>query len=403
MGRPLKIKKGPTTDVAYPNYGSLTDPVAPANSWTSTNYIGVVGGADDGSVSTFTIANGGVNYSQGITATVSAPELGNGTTAQIALQVGSVTTGTITGITVVSTGSGYDSDPTVTINRPANVAVAQSTMVLNSPIISNLTAPVLANTYLGMTVYGGTNGGKIINIDVANNQITSSQNSTGNITNAANVVFWDAGNSGSITTQLDYPTVKTQVYVPSDTQENVGFILRQKGQSKFLVAAANAIQDENIVKNNAYFVVSTGNTNWTALGAPSTVTVGDVFTATADGTGLTSNGVVYLVGQCSLANVNNGSLASGQMTVTITRDAQQGGGTVRLSRLTNKWGLDFQSAPITSWPNGEDNPSNNDNRYLLDFFQTSGNIAIKSGIEGATATGGYGNTTPMAIVNNTNS
>jgi hypothetical protein len=403
MGRPLKIKKGPTTDVAYPNYGSLTDPVAPANTWISSNYIGVVGGPDNGSISAVTIANAGNNYSQGATATVSAPELGTGTTATIALTISTVTAGRITAVAITSGGSGYDSDPTITINRPANVAVAQSTMVLNSPIISNLTAPVLANTYLGMTVYGGTNGGKIINIDSANGNITSSQNSTGNATNAVNVVFWDAGTAGSLTTSVAYPTVKTQVYVPGDTQENVGFILRQKGQSKFLVAAANAIQDENIVKNNAYFVVNTGNTNWQALGAPSTVTVGDIFTATANGSGLTSNGVVYLVGQCALANVNNGSLAAGQMTVTITKDAQQGGGTVRLSRLTNKWGLDFQNAPATRWPNGEDNPPNNDKRYLLDFFQASGNIAQKSGADGVTSTNGYGNTVPMAIVNNTNS
>ena len=403
MGRPLKIKKGPTTDVAYPNYGSLTDPVAPANTWVSSNYIGVVGGPDNGSIAAVTIANAGNNYSQGATATVSAPELGTGTTATIALTISTVTAGRITAVAITNSGSGYDSDPTITINKPANVNTT-----ISATSSANITVASVTGVYLGMTAIDTTTAGnisagtKVVAIDTGNAIVTLSAAPAFNPTGDG-VRFSDAGSAGSLTTTVAYPTVKTQVFVPGDTQENVGFILRQKGQSKFLVAAANAIQDENIVASNAYFVVNTGNTNWQKLGAPSTVTVGDIFTATANGAGLTSNGVVYLVGQCSLANVNNGSLASGQMTVTITKDAQQGGGTVRLSRLTNKWGLDFQNAPATSWPNGEDNPSNNDKRYLLDYFQTSGNIAIKSGIEGVTSTNGYGNTVPMAIVNNTNS
>ena len=65
MGRPLKISKystmagifttGPTAagvpvDVAYPNFGSLTDPVynAPVQTLNSNQYLGVVGGFQEG-------------------------------------------------------------------------------------------------------------------------------------------------------------------------------------------------------------------------------------------------------------------------------------------------------------------------------------------------------------------
>lgn len=64
-------------------------------------------------------------------------------------------------------------------------------------------------------------------------------------------------------------------------------------------------------------------------------------------------------GTCALANTSNSSLADDTMTVTITLADSS---TVRLARLTNKWGIDF-----------------NGNSYLLDFDHASSGTVIKSG------------------------
>jgi len=388
MGRPLKIKKSATVDIGFNNFGSLTDPVAPANTWISTDYIGVVGGSDEGGITSITIINGGANYSLGLTSTASTPELEGGVTALLSPIV-NTPNGNITGFTITNGGSGYVDNPVISLVKPANVSTAASGNIGNANIITVATSGIFVGEFAtGTNVAAGT---KVV--AVTGNLVQLSAEPTGNLT--ANIVFSDGGTGANVSSVMGFPTVAVRVYVPGDTQENPGFIIRQKGQSKFLVAAANAIQDENIVAGNSYFVTNAGTTNWIALGGSSTLTTQDIFTATANGTG-TGNGVVYLVGQCVLADVNNGALTEGDMTVTITlADAS----TERLSRLTNKWGLDFQTPPASP---SDENPSINDQRYLLNFFEASNGVAVKSGIEGDTATGGYGNTVPLVVVNNTN-
>ena len=47
MGRPLKIKKSTTSDIGFPNFGSLTNPVYnSANTLNSDEFLGVVGGSN---------------------------------------------------------------------------------------------------------------------------------------------------------------------------------------------------------------------------------------------------------------------------------------------------------------------------------------------------------------------
>jgi len=122
--------------------------------------------------------------------------------------------------------------------------------------------------------------------------------------------------------------------------EGNGYILRQKGKKKFLVANATSIQDEDIVANNIYVITSVSNTDWTYFGVTNAA-VGRVFTAPRDGTGLTTNGVVNRVGVCTLANTANSSLAANTMTVTCTF---ANAATFRAATLTNHFVTSFAGA-----------------------------------------------------------
>lgn len=110
--------------------------------------------------------------------------------------------------------------------------------------------------------------------------------------------------------------VLARVKIGTQTEAN-GYIIRQKGKKKFLVASTTAIQDEDIVANNIYVITSVSNTDWTYFGVTNAA-VGRVFTAPRDGTGLTTNGTVSRVGVCTLANTANSSLANNTMTITCT-------------------------------------------------------------------------------------
>ena len=132
--------------------------------------------------------------------------------------------------------------------------------------------------------------------------------------------------------------VRARVKIGDQAEAN-GYILRQKGKKKFLVASVTAIQDEDIVANNTYVITSVSNTDWTYFGVTNAA-VGRVFTAPRSGTGLTTNGVVNRVGTCTLVNVANSSLTSNTMTVEC--------GFANLSAfkaktLTNKFVTDFSN------------------------------------------------------------
>jgi len=110
------------------------------------------------------------------------------------------------------------------------------------------------------------------------------------------------------------PVTKVRVKITGESEAD-GFIIRQKGKTKYLVEDASGNQ-----------------------------------------------------GICSLANKADAALADGEMTVTIRLDDSS---EVRLSRFTNKFGLDY-STPA--------------NRYLLNFFATSDDTVEKSGAEGSVTT-----------------
>jgi len=187
-----------------------------------------------------------------------------------------------------------------------------------------------------------------------------------------------------------YPVVEVQVNIAlasgAGAGAHNGVILRQKGSRKFLVQDTTAIQDESIVAGNAYIITVLSNTNWQALGAGPTAAVGDIFTATVSGAGLTTNGVVNLVGQCVLKKQAIGSLTVGNMSITMSVGDSAA---TYISKLTNKYAQDFNGGETGGNANTGNvwNPAQvvNDIAYAANFFEDGEQFA-KSGADTATWT-----------------
>ena len=137
-------------------------------------------------------------------------------------------------------------------------------------------------------------------------------------------------------------------------------IVRQKGSRRFLVAGTNnTIQDESIAAGQAYMIATVGNTDWAALGADPTAAQYDIFTASKDGTGLTTNGEVYPVATCLLVDLNSPTEPN-TMSVAIFDD----GDTYYARRLKNKFSTNFAT------PYANANPGVT---FSATFFNDSGN------------------------------
>ena len=91
----------------------------------------------------------GSNYSQGLTATVSAPNSAGGVQATVSVSV-SQAGGTITGYAVVEFGSGYTAAPTVTLVKPTTVTRAGTGVILGTTITLASTTGI----FVGMQVTG---------------------------------------------------------------------------------------------------------------------------------------------------------------------------------------------------------------------------------------------------------
>jgi hypothetical protein len=132
----------------------------------------------------------------------------------------------------------------------------------------------------------------------------------------------------------------------SITAEGEGFIVRQKGASKFLVSRldASAIDPANAVVGSIVRIVSVGDTDWNAMGMPGNgfVSNGAIFTVEA-ASAAGSSGTIAECGICTLANENDAALSTGSMTVTYT---DVGSSAVRLKRFSNKHGISFADAPV---------------------------------------------------------
>lgn len=170
---------------------------------------------------------------------------------------------------------------------------------------------------------------------------------------------------GSSVATSAYPVVRVQVHLGTGgpgSAEAPGFIITQKGATKYLVADTTSVADESLVVGRTYIINSVGTTDWVACGAGVNPAAGDIFTATAVGAG---TGTAFEVGVCALANEATGALTAGNMNIAIFRDDSTD---ILVSKLTNKFALDYSTPPV---------------RYLVNFFTDEG-TEIKSGTIGVT-------------------
>ncbi len=153
------------------------------------------------------------------------------------------------------------------------------------------------------------------------------------------------------------------------TSSYTGRIIRQKGSHKFLVAATGAaIADESFVVGQAYQISTLGTTNWQAVGAGSDAAVGDIFTATAVGSG---SGEAYIVGQCVLANDSTPS--AGYMAIGFSVGDSSA---VYASYITNKWIRDWNGMTYGNYSDSNNgvNIQSGENFYPVNFFTDEGTV-----------------------------
>jgi hypothetical protein len=200
------------------------------------------------------------------------------------------------------------------------------------------------------------------------------------------------GGAPSAATSSTFPRVQVEVNIVfadnSAAGAATGYILRQKGAHKYLVADATA--RTAVAAGNAYRITVVGDTDWSAAGVKGSAAVGTVFTATAD-IANTGTGRVHLVGICVLSNA--AAPTAGNMSIAYTNDVSS---EFYLSKLTNKFLLD--------WQGGSNYTAESvvaDQRFAANFFSDDGTV-IKSGTTARANTGtvenGQQNLVDIAIV-----
>jgi hypothetical protein len=236
--------------------------------------------------------------------------------------------GTAQGITINTNG---------TVNQPAAAVIID----VGYPDFNSLTDPVFnapVQTLSG-TEYLGVVGGLSTTATTATNPIILPQ---------VNILLSDNSSTGA----------------------GDGRLIRQKGAHKFLVAyVAATTADEDFIVGQAYSIAVVGTTNWAAVGAGSSnVAVGDIFTATAVGSG---TGEAYPVGQCVLSNT--GTPTAGNMCIEYSVGDSAA---VYASYITNKWIRDWNGMTYDTYSNSNLGPNTytNENFYPVNFFTDEGTV-----------------------------
>ncbi len=205
------------------------------------------------------------------------------------------------------------------------------------------------------------------------------------------------GGASSTATTTTFPIVKVRVNITNSyTGSDDGYILRQKGSHKYLVATQTAIDPENAVAGVALRITAVGDTDWAAMGLKGTAAVGTIFTPSA-ASGAGTTGTAQEVGVCILTS----DLTPGAGLMSISYAVGGDSTEVAVSKLTNKflqsWN-NFQNAAgtsLTTYDSGGDNAGeviySGEDTYLANFFtDEAGAQATKSGADAATFSNGTG-------------
>jgi hypothetical protein len=181
------------------------------------------------------------------------------------------------------------------------------------------------------------------------------------------------GSPATSTASATFPEIAAVVNISlangSSTTSGAGRIIRQKGSHKFLVAyTAAATADESLIVGQAYQIAVVGTTNWTACGAGVEYALGDIFTATAVGSG---TGTAYPVGQCVLSNT--ATPAAGYMSISYSVGDSSA---VYASYITNKWVRDWNGMTYGNYADSNlgVNVQSGENFYPTNFFTDEGTV-----------------------------
>ena len=199
------------------------------------------------------------------------------------------------------------------------------------------------------------------------------------------------GSPTTSTPSTTFPEVLAAVNISladgTSTTAGAGRLIRQKGAHKFLVAyTASATNDGSFIVGQAYQISTYGTTtDWTAAGAPATVAVGDIFTATS--VGGSGNGAAYPVGICVLSNT--GTPTAGNMSIEYSVGDSAA---VYASYITNKWIRDWNGMTYGTYSSSNlgENIYANENFYVTNFFTDEGTVTWSGAeiINGADANNG---------------
>jgi hypothetical protein len=199
--------------------------------------------------------------------------------------------------------------------------------------------------------------GRPLKIKISNTQDAGFNNPgplIGMATTPTGELFYGVVGGNISTSDYDFPVTTTRIFPAggSITTEGDGYILRQKGASKYLVSRVDstAIDPADAVVGQVIRIVTVGNTDWSAMMGDSnqgTIAIGLIFTVVA-ASAAGSTGTATECGICTLANKADASLASGEMTITYTAADSSA---VRIKRMSNKQCIDFSDPPVVSLTN----------------------------------------------------
>ena len=228
---------------------------------------------------------------------------------------------------------------------------------------------------------GSGNGGASVQVDIGFNNfgnLTNPVYNSADTLSASDFLGVVGGSPATSTATTAYPEVAAAVNILLANGSNTysigsqytGRIIRQKGAHKFLVAYTYAtVAPSTFIVGQAYQIASLGTTTtWQNIGAPSNAAAGDIFTATAAGSG---NGTAYPVGICILSNT--GTPAAGYMSVSYSVGDSVA---VYASYLTNKWVRDWNGMTYQNYSdsNAGTNVQSGENFYPTNFFTDEGTV-----------------------------
>lgn len=227
MGRPIKRK--------YFGTGNVNDGQ-------------VYNNAGGEGISSLTYTNRGTNYSQGLTATVASGTIGGA--AAVLTPVISTANGRVNSVTITSVGEGYLTAPSITWNKPANVAVLGTNDNFWQDG-SNLRLSSTAGIYAGMfSNVAGKPSVKITNI-YADGNIRGSA-TFGNVSSNTAISFGDLGSSVDIATVLaptttSANTIQANAWITGGTIGKVADIVAQRSSRRYKLNNADGFDSCRLV------------------------------------------------------------------------------------------------------------------------------------------------------------